>query len=121
MRSLTVRDAIFATLLAASLAPIAHAQYVGPSTQKVSISIADILNNPVDNQEVVSRGFLISKVGTEKYLFSDGISQIRVEIDTEDFPAQKIDDKTHIEIRGEVEKDYLESPEIDVKHITILR
>ena len=58
--------------------------------------------------------FLLKKVGNEKYLFSDGKQEIRVEIDDEDFPAIKIGDKMRVEIRGKVESDFFESPEIDV-------
>lgn len=120
MTSRTMRHSmIIATAIAASLPAIAQAQYVGPSTEKTPQSVADILKSPVDDQDVVLRGVLLKKVGKEKYIFSDGTDEIRVEIEAEDFPAQKIDAKTRVEIRGEVEKDFLQSPEIDVKAITI--
>jgi uncharacterized protein (TIGR00156 family) len=108
-----------AVIMSFSAPAIVHAQYVGPSTQKTPLSVADVLKNPVDDQDVVLSGFLIKKVGNEKYIFSDGTGEIRVEIEAEDFPAQKIDAKTRIEIRGEVEKEFLDTPEIDVKRIRI--
>ncbi|MGV8899399.1 MAG: YgiW/YdeI family stress tolerance OB fold protein [Burkholderiaceae bacterium] len=83
------------------------------------MSVASILKSPVDDQDVVLSGFLLKKVGKEKYIFSDGTNEIRLEIEAEDFPAQKIDDKTRVEIRGEVERDFMESPEIDVKTVRI--
>lgn len=110
---------ILATAMAASFPAILQAQYVGPSTQKTPLSVADILKNPVDDQDVVLRGVLLKKVANEKYIFSDGTGDIRVEIEAEEFPAQKIDGKTRVEIRGEVEKDFLETPEIDVDVISI--
>ena len=109
-----------AAALALAIPTGVQAQYVGPSTQKTSQSVAEILKNPVDDQYVVLRGYLLKKIGKEKYMFSDGTAEIRVEIDDRDFPSQKINDKTRVEIRGEVEKDYLESPEIDVKSVSIL-
>ena len=45
--------------------------------------------------------------------------QVRVEIEPEDFLAGEFDENDLIEIHGEVEKDFLESPEIDVEYITI--
>ena len=110
---------IFSSVIALAIPAVAQAQYVGPSTQKTPMTVADVLKNPVDDQNVVLRGHLIKKVGNEKYMFSDGTGEIRVEIEAEDFPAQKIDAKTLIVIRGEVENDFLKSPEIDVDMISI--
>jgi uncharacterized protein (TIGR00156 family) len=110
---------ILSSIIAFSIPLTAQAQYVGPSTQKAPMTVADVLKNPVDDQDVVLRGHLIKKVGNEKYLFSDGTGEIRVDIEAEDFPVQKIDDKTLIVIRGEVENDFLKSPEIDVEMISI--
>jgi uncharacterized protein (TIGR00156 family) len=112
---------IIAAVLAIGIPAAALAQYVGPSSQKVTTTVADILKNPVDDQEVMLRGVILKKISKEKYLFSDGKNEIRVEIDDRDFPAQAIDETTRIEIRGEVEKEFMESPEIDVKMINILR
>lgn len=110
---------IFSSVIALAIPAAVQAQYVGPSTQKTPTTVADVLKNPVDDQNVVLRGHLVKKVGNEKYLFSDGTGEIRVEIEAEDFPVQKIDDKTLIVIRGEVESDFLKSPEIDVEMISI--
>lgn len=92
----------------------AMAQYTGPSDQKTASSVAEILKKPVDDQKVVLTGVIVRKVSNEKYIFSDGTAEIRVEIDDKIFPPQKIDQNTRVEIHGEVEKDFLESPEIDV-------
>lgn len=111
--------AVTAALIAPSAS--AFAQYTGPSssapaapTASPLTSIADVLKNGKDDQKVTLTGTLKEKVGNEKYTFTDGKDEIRVEIDTEDFPTQKIDDKTKVEITGEFEKDFLETPEIDV-------
>ncbi|MBF0220324.1 MAG: NirD/YgiW/YdeI family stress tolerance protein [Gammaproteobacteria bacterium] len=114
------RNTIFiSSIIALGISAVVQAQYVGPATQKEPMTVADVLKNPVDDQDVVLRGHLIKKVGNEKYLFSDGSGEIRVEIESEDFPVQKIDDKTPIEIHGEIENNFLTSPEIDVEMISI--
>ena len=103
------------------LAGGAQAQYVGPSTTaEAPKTVAAILKHPVDDQAVVLRGYLLRKVGKEKYTFSDGTAEIRVDIDDKVFMNRKIDAKTQVEIRGEVEKDFMESPEIDVDVLTLV-
>lgn len=109
------------TLVTTLAASVALAQYTGPSTTTQYRSIADVLKNPVDDAPVTLDGYLIKQVGKEKYIFSDGKSEIRVEIDAKEFPATPIDDKTRVRIRGEVEKDFLDSPEIDVDSLTVVK
>jgi len=99
----------------------ASAQYAGPSSKAGPRSVAEILKNPVDDQSVVLSGYILRQVGNEKYIFSDGTAEIRVDIDAKLFPAQKIDDKVKVELRGEVEKEFMETPEIDVDVLTVLR
>ena len=99
----------------------ASAQYAGPSSKAGSRSVAEILKNPGDDQPVVLSGYILRQVGNEKYIFSDGTAEIRVDIDAKLFPAQKIDDKVKVELRGEVEKEFMETPEIDVDVLTVLR
>ena len=106
-----------AVLLSATLA---SAQYVGPSTTPAYRSVGDVLKNPVDDAPVVLVGYLVRQVGKEKYTFSDRTSEIRVDIDSKLFPAVAINDTTRVQIRGEVEKDFMESPEIDVDSIAIV-
>lgn len=97
------------------------AQYTGPGKFLVKTELAQILDKPLDDDQVKLEGYLIKKVSSDKYLFSDGKNQIRVEIDQDVFPAQPFDDKDRILIEGEVEKDFLQSPEIDVKRLTVLK
>lgn len=116
------RAATLTALLACG--SIAVAQYAGPSTAKSAkptsyASVAEILKNPVDDIRVTLQGTLVSKVGHEKYLFSDGTGQIRVEIDDDKFPRTRVDEKTRVTIEGEVEKDLLQSPQIDAKRVTV--
>ena len=110
------------TLIAAAAfaATSALAQFVGPGASQVYSSIPEIIRSATDDARVELEGYIIKKVGKEKYLFSDGKNEIRVEIDAQAFPATRIDEKVKVRIRGEVEKDFLLSPEIDVDLITVL-
>lgn len=99
----------------------AHAEYVGPSLAKSPSTVAEILKNPIDDQEVSLQGKLLKKLSSDKYLFSDGTGEIIVEIDNDDFPDQKVFENTVVQISGEIEKDFLVTPEIDVKRLTIVK
>lgn len=100
-------------------ATTAFAQYVGPNATPTVSSVAAALK-AADDTPVVLEGRILRQVGKEKYLFSDGQSDIRVEIDAKDFPNVRVDENTRLRIRGEVEKDFLESPEIDVDRVEVL-
>lgn len=104
----------------AGIAPLAQAQYVGPGTARAPASLTELLRSPVDGQRVQLRGKLLQQLNYNKFLFSDGLSQIRVQINADQFPAQSVDEKTEIEITGVVEKDYMETPEIDAKTVNVL-
>jgi uncharacterized protein (TIGR00156 family) len=113
---------LFAFALVASLATAASvAQYAGPSSTPQYHAVADILKNPVDEAPVVLEGFLSKQVSGEKYLFTDGKSEIHVEIDSKVLPKTPIDEKTRVQIRGEVDKDYQQGPEIEVNSVTVLK
>ena len=98
-----------------------NAQYTGPGANVAPTTVMAILKEPVEDQDVVLTGVLLKKLSKEKYMFSDGSGQIRVEIDSKYMLDLTIDEKTRVEIRGEVEKDFLESPEIDVKMIRVVK
>lgn len=87
---------------------------------QVQRDLAEVLRNPVDDQPVVLRGRLQQRLKGDKYLFVSGSVSIRVEIDAEAQPPIPVTPQTLVEIEGEVEKDFLESPEVDVHRITVL-
>ncbi len=99
----------------------AQAQFTGPGALPEKTSLAEVLANPVDDQRVKLRGHLVKQLSSDKYLFSDGTQEIRVEIDAKDMPSQSFGPDMTLLIEGEVEKDFLESPEIDVDRVTIVR
>ncbi len=115
------------TMLAGMASP-AHAQYQGPGSRAAKVTpqgpiatVADVLQRGRDDQRVTLTGHVVKKVGWEKYQFRDASGEIRIEIDDEVMPTEPFDDKTKVEITGEVEKDFLRSVEIDVKAIRLLK
>ncbi len=111
---------VLAAAVALVCAGTATAQYVGPGASKVFNSIAEVLRDAPDDARVELEGYLVRQVGKEKYIFSDGRDEIRVEIEDEDFPSVRVDAQTRLRIRGEVEREFLQSPEIDVDHLAVL-
>ena len=103
-------------LVALAFSCTAAAQFVGASIVKSS-TVAEVLKNGTDDQFVELRGNLQSKVGTDKYEFSDGTGTMRVEIDNTIWPSDPIDVKTKVLIQGEIEKDFMTSMELDVSSI----
>ncbi|SOE51620.1 YgiW/YdeI family stress tolerance OB fold protein [Orrella dioscoreae] len=78
--------------------------YAGPSSIKV-ISVKELTATGRDDQKAILRGRIVSHDGDDHYTFDDGTGQIRVDIDDDDFPVGvKIDDKTQVELHGELGK-----------------
>lgn len=118
-RVLTAAAALAASTLAA-------AQYTGEVAYKgaktnspMATTVAEVLKTSQDDQVVTLKGKLLKKVADEKYIFSDGSGEIRVEIDDDLITTVKVDNNTEVHIVGEVEKDFLEDLEIEVKSIKL--
>ena len=109
---------------AASLAftsGIAFAQYIGPTAGAgPSKNIKQILENPDDDERVSMQGLLLRRTGDEKYVFTDGTGEITVDIDKDNFVRQPVDEKTRVEIHGEVDTGLRRPPEIDVESMRVL-
>ena len=98
----------------------AYSQFVGPGKTTVS-NVRSILANPVDDMWVTLKGHILEKTGRDKYTFSDGTGQIRLDIDEKYFPAGVVvTPETHIQISGEVDVEHYRSPELDVKNLVVL-
>lgn len=122
MKKTNLRYAKAAVLLAAlggsAVSIGAHAQYTGPAAQKPLNTVSAVLESGVDDQKVQLKGRVIRQVGNEKYIFADSTGEIRVDIDDKLF-VKPIDDKASVTIFGEVEKDFMQSPEIDVESLVL--
>lgn len=95
--------------------------FTGPGTATRANSVAAILKNPIDDQRVTLRGNITRHIGGDKYMFSDGTGEIRVDIDDHQFPPQPINEKTTVEIMGEVDTDFMQFSEVDVKSMRIVQ
>lgn len=94
------------------------AGYSGPHGG--ATTVAEVLKDPKDDSVVLLRGTLVRQLTPKKYVFSDGTGEIEVKIKAKKFPAQPVDDKTRLEITGEVEKDFRKGPHIDVDSVKLL-
>lgn len=114
--------AAFASISACALLVLPGAvlaQYTGPGARPLVRSVAAVAAAS-DDVAVEIDGHIIKQLTSGKFLFSDGKDQVRVEIDENVLPKTAINERTKVRIRGEVEKDFLESPEIDVISIEII-
>ena len=107
------------SIAAAALSFPASAQYTGPADAPAS-KVSAILENPKDDQDVVVQGRLLRKLGDEKYMFSDGSGEIVVEIDDDDFQGA-VDEKTVVELHGEVDTGRNRPPEIEVDSMRVVK
>lgn len=105
---------------ALALAPaLAWAQYTGPSAEPVARTVREVLAQPRDGRQVHLRGKLLRQVGPEKYLFADGTGEVRVEIDDALFLGRPVGEATPVELRGEVDSDFLEAVEVEVDSLQL--
>jgi uncharacterized protein (TIGR00156 family) len=120
IRGVSMKKQFFVLCTLLLVAPV-WAQFSGPGATPPANSVSAVLQHPVDDMHVVLRGHIIQQLTPEKYMFSDGKAQIRVEIDQHDFPKQTITPTTVVEIVGEVEKEFLLTPEIDVDYVRVIQ
>jgi uncharacterized protein (TIGR00156 family) len=98
------------------------AQFVGGQATAAPSTVAEVLKSGYDDQRVVLRGQILRRVYGDKYIFSDGTGEIRVDIDQEEWPVgQPINDKTNVEIIGKVDTDWGRVTEVDVKVLRVLK
>lgn len=111
-----------AFVLAGATSDQAAAQYVGGQAVSAKTTVADVLKNGVDDQRVVLQGNVLRRLYGDKYIFSDGTGEIRVDIDTEEWPpGQQISESTRVEIIGKVDVDWGRVTEIDVKVLRVVK
>jgi len=117
---LSFRHFLASAVVAGLFAAPACAQYAGPSASGEA-SVAAILKNPVDDQDVRLQGYLLRKTAHDKYVFSDGTGEIVAEIKSKRFPSEPVDEKTKVELVGEVDTGRNRPPEIEVDSIHVLK
>ncbi len=113
------RHLLAAAVAAGVLASPAYAQYAGPS-EIGQITVAEILKNPVDDQDVQIQGHLLRQTAHDKFIFSDGTGEIVAEIKARHFAGQSVDDKVKVELIGEVDTSRKRPPEIEVDAVRVV-
>lgn len=99
---------------------LAVAQYAGPQAVQPVLSVKQILEKPKDDQRVTLQGYLTKQISKEKYTFSDGTGEITVDIDTKLFPQGHVNEKTRVEISGEVDKSMFKDTKIEVDRVVLI-
>ena len=117
MRTLIIPATISALICFSAAVP---AQYTGPGAHPAVKSVSGT-DSAKDDTPADLEGYIIKQLTSDKFLFSDGKAEVRVEIDADIFPKTPINERTRVRIRGEVEKDFLQSPEIDVTSVEVLK
>lgn len=120
LRTKSISTALAIGVTAFALPPVS-AQYTGPSEKVMAVTVADVMEKSKDDDKVALKGMLIRKTSDEHYVFSDATGEISVEIDDKVFPKVPVDDKTTVQIRGEVDKGLVGKTEIDVEAMEILK
>lgn len=114
-----VRSVVALALSSALLSFPSYAQYTGPS-EIGQTTVAEILKNPVDDQDVRVQGHLLSQSAHDKFVFSDGTGEIVAEIKAKHFAGQTMDEKTKVELIGEVDTSSKRPPEIEVDFVKVV-
>lgn len=115
--------AFFALVLTFALAGNAVAKkngggFEGPAAIKAS-SVAEALKMN-DDTPVVLKGKIEKSLGNEKYQFNDGTGVIVVEIDDDEWNGVVVKPENTVELRGEIDKDMMQAPEVDVDVVILV-
>ncbi|MBQ8250908.1 MAG: NirD/YgiW/YdeI family stress tolerance protein [Alphaproteobacteria bacterium] len=124
-----MKKIVFTSLLAISVAfsgvavagfqansPVTHSKggFKGPSAGITTVAEA---LKAKDDSLVVLTGKIEKETAKEKYLFRDSTGAITVEIDNDDWHGQDVTPADTVVIHGEVDKEIMHAPEIDVDKI----
>ena len=92
--------------------------FEGPGINTTTVQDALKMN---DDTPVVLKGKIEKSLGNEKYQFNDGTGVIVVEIDDDEWNGVVVKPENTVEIRGEIEKELMSAPEIDVEMIMLVQ
>lgn len=105
-------------LTAESMAKHANGGFVGPNVSATTVEQALKMS---DDTPVVLKGKITQGLGDEKYQFTDGTGTIVVEIDDDEWRGITATPEDTVELRGEIDKDLMRTPEVDVDYVTIVK
>lgn len=75
-------------------------QYVGDTRE---VTVQKVLEMP-NQSNVILKGYLVRKTGSEEYVFKDNTGEIKVAIEDEIWGNRRVDSFMKIKIIGELEK-----------------
>ncbi|MBR5154429.1 MAG: NirD/YgiW/YdeI family stress tolerance protein [Alphaproteobacteria bacterium] len=90
--------------------------FEGPGITSTTVADALKLN---DDAPVVLKGKIEKALGNEKYQFNDGTGTIVVEIDDDEWKGLTVKPEMLVQISGEIDKELMQAPEVDVDSITL--
>ncbi|GLT18219.1 hypothetical protein GCM10007938_19970 [Vibrio zhanjiangensis] len=122
-----MKSKIIVSILALSASATLYAQgFKGPQSNagfngpNLGIATVQQALDASDDTPVTLTGKIIASLGGEMYTFTDGTGEIPVEIDHDKWLGQEATHETQIQISGEVDKELLGSPKIDVDVVRVL-
>lgn len=119
---------VMAGLLALSLSVPAFAGFEGPVAKHGGfdapgpqrVTQAAQVREARDDAPCTLEGFIVERVGKEKYTFEDASGHVTVEIDDHIFGGAKVTPRTRVRLVGEVEDEGLSPNEVDVRYLEVL-
>lgn len=97
-----------------------QAQFTGNQPAAVT-TVKMIKDSGKDDQLVTIEGKIVKQVKKDDYIFQDATGQIVVDIDPEVFAGQKVTPDNVVRLEGEIDKDLMKGPEVDVHKLTIVK
>ncbi len=91
--------------------------FEGPGVNS-AVSVQDALKMS-DDSHVVLKGKIEKSLGNEKYQFNDGTGIIIIEIDDDEWNGVVVKPENTVEIRGEIDKELMSQPQVDVEMIML--
>lgn len=119
MRKILAILALALTFIASgnAVAKKAGGGFQGPGVANATVAEALKMS---DDTPVVLRGKIEKSLGDEKYQFNDGTGIIVVEIDDDEWNGVVVKPENTVELRGEIDKDMMQAPEVDVNVVILV-
>lgn len=124
---MTIKSIALSTLAVFAFAPALTLAHDGGAKHGVTfkgpietVSIKALLEDTsyLAEKDVIVDGYLMRQINREQFVFSDGESEIIIELDDDIHLSQPLDSSTKVRLYGEYEGG--NRPEIEIEHIQIL-
>lgn len=124
---MTIKSIALSTLAVFAFAPALALAHDGEAKHGVTfkgpvetVSIKALLEDTsyLSEKDVIVDGYLMRQINRDQFVFSDGESEINIELDDDIHLSQPLDSSTKVRLYGEYEGG--NRPEIEIEHIQIL-